>query len=216
MTRTTLIVALAGTAALALPAAAHEDHDHGEDRAEARQLGAHEHGVGSLNIALEGATLMMELEAPGADIVGFEHAAESEADKAAMQAAMDQLGAPTDLFVLPAAAGCTVAEAEVEVLGAGAHGMEEAHGHGDEHGHEEAQAEAEHGHAHDDGESHSEFHATYRMDCAEPGMIDRIEFAYFDAFPNAQELEVQLVTDAGATGAEVTREAPRLDLAGAM
>ena len=40
-----------------------------------RQLGAHEHGHGNFNIAIEGKSVSMELEAPGADIVGFEHKA---------------------------------------------------------------------------------------------------------------------------------------------
>ena len=45
---------------------------------EHRELGAHEHGHGTLNIALEGSRLTMELEAPGVDIVGFEHAASTK------------------------------------------------------------------------------------------------------------------------------------------
>ena len=36
-----------------------------------RELGAHMHGHGTVNIVLEGSALWIELEAPGADIVGF-------------------------------------------------------------------------------------------------------------------------------------------------
>ena len=36
---------------------------------EKRDLSAHEHGVGKLNIAFEKGEIAMELEAPGADIV---------------------------------------------------------------------------------------------------------------------------------------------------
>ena len=35
------------------------------------QMDAHVHGHGILNIAVEGQVVEMELEAPGADIVGF-------------------------------------------------------------------------------------------------------------------------------------------------
>ncbi|MGI9423429.1 MAG: ZrgA family zinc uptake protein, partial [Hyphomicrobiaceae bacterium] len=38
-----------------------------------RQLGAHEHGHGAFNVAIDGRRVSMELEAPGADIVAFEH-----------------------------------------------------------------------------------------------------------------------------------------------
>ena len=40
-----------------------------------RQLDAHEHGVGQLDIAFDGKQISMELHAPGADIVSFEYAA---------------------------------------------------------------------------------------------------------------------------------------------
>ena len=54
---------------------------------EARQLNAHEHGVGQLDIAFDGDQIAMELHAPGADIVGFEYGAESAEDRAAVDAA---------------------------------------------------------------------------------------------------------------------------------
>ena len=38
-----------------------------------RSLGAHQHGHGRVNLVLDGQDLWLELEAPGADIVGFEH-----------------------------------------------------------------------------------------------------------------------------------------------
>jgi len=57
-----------------------------------RELGAHEHGHSALNVAIEGGSVEMELIAPGADIVGFEHAATSEADKVAVEQA-EALGA---------------------------------------------------------------------------------------------------------------------------
>src|SRR6185369_1509759 len=54
--------------AVASPAFAAEEH---------RELGVHEHGRGTLNIAIEGNKVTMELEAAGVDIVGFEHAAKT-------------------------------------------------------------------------------------------------------------------------------------------
>ncbi len=78
---------------------------------ERRELGAHQHGHGTLNIAFEGNRITMELEVPGHDIVGFEHEAKTDDQKAAVAKAKSQLGAPLALFQLPAAAGCTVKEA---------------------------------------------------------------------------------------------------------
>ena len=182
----------------------------------------------------------MEFEAPGADIVGFEYAATSEADREAIDTAVSDLARPLTLFVLPSAAGCNVVEANVALLGDEDH---EEHDH-DEHAHDdhddhEDHAEDEHEehgdedhaehdhdahdhdeHAHDDHEDeqasgeHTEFHAEYKLDCTDPQAIDKIEFVYFERFPNALELDVQLVTDAGANAFEVERTSPVLDLRG--
>lgn len=193
MTRHSLAVAVA--VALALPAL-------DVAQSETRALGAHEHGTGSLAIAIEGRAVAIELEAPGADIVGFEHAAESDADRAAIAAATARLEDPLALFVMPAAAGCTLVSATV-ALHAG--GEDEGQAHGGAHA-------GKHDHAGEDG--HSEFHAEYRIDCADPSQLTRIEMRYFEAFPNAEELDVQMVTEKGATAVEVDRASPVLDLAG--
>ncbi|MFD3191935.1 DUF2796 domain-containing protein [Sedimentitalea sp. HM32M-2] len=173
---------------------------------EHRELGAHEHGVGQLDIAIEGERVSLELHAPGADIVGFEHHAESAEDRAAVDDAVAILARPLALFVLPAAAECSVVEASAEL---------EAEGHDEHDAHEEYEdehAEAD-GHENEEG-GHTEFHAEYALDCAQPSAIERIEFAYFETFPNAREIELQLVTDTGAKAFEIERDTPVLDLAG--
>jgi hypothetical protein len=189
---------------------------------ETRQLDAHEHGVGQLDIAIDGQQIAMELHAPGADIVGFEYAAESAKDLAAVDAAVAKLSAPLALFVLPEAAGCSIVEAS-----AGLESEEEHEEHGDEHADDERahdeHAKDEHGeHGHDedghdvhaDESGHTEFHAEYLLNCAEPSAITGIDFAYFGSFPNALEVEVQIITETGATSFEVERDAPTLDLTG--
>lgn len=161
---------------------------------EARQLDAHEHGVGQLDIAFEGQHIAMELHAPGADIVGFEYAAESAEDRAAVDAAVATLARPLDLFVLPQAAGCSVVQAS-----AGLESEDEHEDHAEEAGHT-------------DEPGHTEFHAEYLLTCADPAAASEISFAYFDAFPNALEVEVQVISDTGATSFEVERDTPTLDL----
>lgn len=199
-----------------------------------RALDAHEHGVGELNIAVDGNTVAMELHAPGADIVGFEYEATSAEDRAAIDAAVAVLARPLELFVLPAAAECSVTKASA--------GLESEEDH-DDHGHEdhaegekhedhdhEDHAEGEkhedhddHGHEdHADGEghddhaeaSHTEFHAEYTLTCGNTEALTGIDFAYFNTFENALELEVQIISASGAQAFEVERDAPSLDLRG--
>jgi cobalamin biosynthesis protein CobT len=198
---------------------------------EARQLEAHEHGVGQLDIAIDGAQIAIELHAPGADIVGFEYAATSAEDRAKVADAVATLARPLDLFSLSDAAGCSVVQASASLESEADHDEEHAHSE-DEHDEEHA----EHGHDdHEDGDEehaehdedehtdeehaehtdeagHTEFHAEYLLDCADIAAASTIAFKYFDAFPNSVELEVQLITEKGATAFEVERDAPMLDL----
>jgi len=195
---------------------------------ETRELGAHEHGVGNLDIAIDGSTVAMEFRAPGADIVGFEYVAKSAEDRAAVDEAVATLAKPLDLFVLPAAAECSVTQASAELEiedDHDDHGHEDhdEHAH-DEHGHDDHEDHDEHAHdehGHDDHDDHaeeagghSEFHATYALTCGNPAGLTDINFAYFDRFENALELEVQLVGASGAQAFEVERDAPTLDIQG--
>ncbi|MEM9640057.1 MAG: DUF2796 domain-containing protein [Pseudomonadota bacterium] len=201
---------------------------------ETRQLDAHEHGVGELNIAIDGTTVAIEFFAPGADIVGFEYQAESAEDRALIDDAVATLARPLELFVMPAAAECTVIEASAKLESEEEHAEHADHGdeHGDEHadhadhGDEHAEEHADHGHEHAghgdehaehaEEAEHTEFHAEYVLSCADPAAITDMRFVYFETFENALELEVQLVTADGAQSFEVERAAPVLDLRGLL
>ena len=170
-----------------------------------RQLGPHQHGHGSLNLAVEGQTVQMALEVSGADIVGFEYEATTAEDQAKVQAAEEKLAQPLALFVLPRNAGCKVTSAKVVI----ARELETDH---DAHEHEEnAHAEAD-GHE----AEHSEFHAEYALSCSNVAAITTISFPYFDAFPNSEELAVTLITEKSQEAFEVNREHALIDIRGIM
>lgn len=164
-----------------------------------RAADAHQHGHGALNVALEGDTLSIELETPGADILGFEHTAETEGDKATVRKARETLGNPVALFGLPDAAGCSVADADIEIGADGEHHEDDDHDHehdddhkhGDEHAHEE--------------DTHSEVHAQYTLTCTAPSNVTALDLSgFFAAFPNAKELDAAVLTDAGQASGEIT------------
>ena len=190
---------------------------------ETTQLDAHEHGVGQLNIAFDENKVAMELHAPGADIVGFEYGAKSDVDLAAIDAALQTLSDPLGLFLLPEAASCIVitahAKLESEDSDHDDHD-EEGHDDHDEEGHDDHDEEGhddhdEEGHDdHDEAPSHTEFHAEYLLECANLTEMSAITFSYFEIFPNALELEVQVISDKGATAFEIERDVAKLDLRG--
>ncbi|GAA6182733.1 DUF2796 domain-containing protein [Shimia sp. NS0008-38b] len=183
---------------------------------EKRELQSHEHGHGALNIAVDDNVLLIELEVPGFDIVGFEHVAQTDADKAAVDAKLTQLKDPTALFALPKAAGCLVSSAAAELHGDEQHHdthdeHDEAHDdHKDEHDHDDHDHED---HAdHDDNETHSEFHAEYAFVCEDASKLTKIDLSYFNVFENAEELDVQVVTDDGAKKVEASRTETTIEL----
>lgn len=176
-----------------------------------RQLDAHEHGVGKLNIAIEKSTITMEFHAPGADIVGFEYEAKSDADLAAIASATAILGAPLDLFIIPDATACKVMKVHAELESENDHNEHDDEAHDDhaEDGHDDND-EGHKEHAEEPG--HTEFHAEYTLTCENLDALTEITFAYFETFPNAKEVEVQIITAKGAQAFEVEHDAPVLNL----
>ncbi|WP_342243894.1 DUF2796 domain-containing protein [Pseudomonas sp. OTU5201] len=166
---------------------AHEhDHEHGS-------LSAHEHGVARLNAALDGKTLELELESPAMNLVGFEHAARSDADKAKVAAVRAELDKPLALFALPAAAGCKVVSQELE---SPLFGQDEHHdGHAKGHEHE-----------------HSEVHAHYQLECSTPDALKSLNLAeLFKRFPVTEKIQVQLIGPNGQQGAELSKSSTSLN-----
>lgn len=180
-----------------------------------RELDSHEHGVGELNIAFDGNTVAMEFHAPGADIVGFEYEAQSAEDRASIDAAVATLARPLDLFVIPAAAECSVVQASAALESEEEHDAHEGHEDKHEDGHVDDHKDEHHDEdEHADEAGHTEFHAEYTLACGNPDAFSMITFAYFDAFENARELEVQIISNSGAKAFEIERDDPTLDLRG--
>jgi hypothetical protein len=149
--------------------------------------------MSTLNLALEGNQLEIELESPAMNIVGFEHAASSDADQATVSAARAALEKPLTLFSLPAAAGCVVEATDVE---------SPLFGHDD---HDEMHADAK-------GESHSDIDAEYALTCSKPEALTTLSLApFFQQFPGTSKVQVQLIAPNGQKGAELTPASPAID-----
>ncbi|WP_338745936.1 DUF2796 domain-containing protein [Pseudomonas putida] len=169
---------------LAVAHAHDDDHDH--DHAHGT-LGAHEHGVAKLNVVLDDNTLELELDSPAMNLVGFEHAASSDADKAKVAAVRQQLEQPLKLFGLSAAANCKEEQQELESPLFG----------------DAAKADDDDEHAH--GHQHSDIGAHYQLTCANPDKLAQVDLApLFKAFPATQKINVQLIGPNGQKGVETT------------
>ncbi|WP_397459657.1 DUF2796 domain-containing protein [Pseudomonas asplenii] len=184
-------------ALLPLVAAQAHEKEHGS-------LGAHEHGVGRLNAVLDAQTLELELQSPAMNLVGFEHAATSDADKAKVAAVRALLDKPLELFNLPKGAGCVIANQELESPLFGDQAPEDADHDNDDDDH--AQGD-EHEHHH----NHSEIHAHYQFTCSTPAALKQLDLSQvFKTFPATQKIQVQLISPSGQQGVDATPKAATL------
>ena len=159
-------------------AQAHDDHEHGS-------LGAHEHGTAHLNVALSEHTLELGLDSPAMNLIGFEHAASSDADKAKVAAARELLENPLVLFMIPAAAKCTMTK---QGLQSPLFGNASSHEEHDANGHQ-----------------HADVDAKYQFECDNPAALKALDLSnLFKTFPATQKVEVQMIGPSGQNGVEAT------------
>ncbi|MBA1203105.1 DUF2796 domain-containing protein [Pseudomonas capeferrum] len=164
---------------------AHDEHDHAHG-----SLDPHEHGVASINAVLEGNALELELDSPAMNLVGFEHAASSDADKAKVESVRQQLEQPLTLFGLDKDAGCRESANELKspLFGKAPTAKAESHGHDGSHEHEH---------------QHSDITAHYKLTCSSPEKLAQIDLApLFKAFPTTHKINVQLIGPNGQKGME--------------
>ena len=126
--------------------------------------GAHEHGAAELLFSSEGKDVRVIFNAPAQSLVGFETAAVTEEQKAAVARADAILMAPRDLFALEGNS-CELIDATVDVsslVGVGnAPSQPEAHAdHSDEHADHVADHAGDDEHTEDHADDHDEDHAS--------------------------------------------------------
>ena len=175
--------------ALALPLSAlADDHQH--------SLGAHVHGLGTLNIALENQRLELQLTSPAMNIVGFEYQPTTAADLQSVKAAQSNLSHAAELFVLSPAAQCRLTSVSIDnpLLT-----ESDTHEHEHEHEHESQPTAqiAEH--------QHSDISAHYQYHCAKPARLNSIDLAgLFKQFSQTEKIQVQLIAGDHQQGAELS------------
>jgi hypothetical protein len=147
--------------------------------------GAHQHGAATLQVSLDGGVLQIAYEGPAENILGFEHAPRSEAQRKTVARAEEQLRQSAQLFTTPPAAACQARPARIEMKlpSPGS------------------------------GETHSEIEVEWRWDCARPEALAHVDVGLFRAFPRLKQLRAQVVTAKGQTTALLKPTSARLKIA---
>ncbi|HMO45769.1 MAG TPA: DUF2796 domain-containing protein [Rubrivivax sp.] len=150
---------------------------------------AHQHGVGTLDIAVDARRIVVQFDTPLDNLVGFERAPRTDAERKRADEAVARLKDGDQLFRFDAAAGCKLARASLDspVLGLGSHDA----------------ATAQRGHA--------DLHASWEFDCADAAKATQVEVGLF-AFRQLKRVQVQLALPKAQLKRELKRPNGRLSL----
>jgi hypothetical protein len=169
------------------------------DGHERRQLDSHEHGITTLNIALDGSELVLQLEGPGMNFVGFEHAARTAEQTQAIADTLIVLEDGEQLFSIDGDAECVLAEAMARHITEDethddhdGHNEDQNDEHDDEHDDEQHDEHADHT---DDTEEaqHSEFTGEYLSRCNQPDELEQVNVRVFERFTLTTEIETSFL-----------------------
>lgn len=164
-------------------------HDHSHDT-HSPNAAAHHHGVGHLDLVLDGNELVIELLVPAEDLLGFEQAPRTPGQRAQLAKLHDQLQQPDTLFALPPAARCSLTSAELN----SSLFAQDAPATGDVH-HE-----------------HADIRARYHFSCAATRQLKQLDVILFEQFPGSHRLLLQSITPRGQYGGELNAASNRIHL----
>lgn len=147
--------------------------------------GAHQHGVARLDVVLDGKQLVISLESPLDNLLGFEHVPRNDRQRAAVKKMEAALQA-ADAFQPDVAAACTLRHVSVD------HPFQDAAAKG--------AAAADQGKA-----QHNDADVSWTYECAKPDALKQIAVGLFDRFPQLAKLKAQVAGPRGQTARTLTR-----------
>lgn len=156
----------------------------------AAAAGPHQHGVAQLDVGVEPGRVTLDLDTPLDNLLGFERAPRTDAERERAAAVVKKLQAADGLFRIDPAAGCTLAKATLKSAALGL-GADAATAKGD----------------------HADLEGRFEFTCKAGGKAGFIEVGLFDAFAPLKRIELQVVTPRGQLKAVLVRPASRVVLA---
>ena len=166
-------------------------------------VGAHEHGIARLGLAVDGNRLTVDLELPAESVFGFERAPRSAEERATAAEALDRLRTGgARLIAFPDGATCAVDSAEVEVPA----GFEDDHAGEDQQPHEHDHSQEDEQPQEDAGDGHADVHLLASLTCSrEPLGTASLRFA--DLLLDVVQVDLTVFTAAGEAAGRVAPDA---------
>lgn len=157
----------------------------------------HVHGEAELFIVVVEQQIMIEMESPADNIVGFEHAPQTQEQKDRVASSLKTLNEYQHLVELTTKAGCTQTEASVESP-FDTHKKHDDHHHGHNHHHDES--------------GHSAFFIRYTLNCQNTGSIEQLEVTAFKHFKGFEKITVNWVNNNQQGSQRTTPSSPAVSL----
>ena len=191
-----------------------------------RSADAHTHGDAELAVVIEKGSVTIELDTPLYNILGFEHAPETQAQKAAALQAELQLTRSSDLFEFNSKANCKNLSQDQNIslfdkAEADEHSDHDDEGHDEENHHEDHddeeghdahhQDESHNDEAHED-EAHNDVLLTYEFKCEHPLKLSHLNVNLFEFFEELSEVDVTFLGPATQKQVTLTRTQRQLDI----
>jgi len=155
--------------------------------AQAQPRHAHVHGQLRLDVAIDVQAITVSVDSPLDNIVGFERAPRTDAERKTAQQAVARLRAADKLFTIDPAAGCRLSQVDLDApaLGLGEPRPGQATDHGDLEG-------------------------NVVFECRSPVQARWIDIALFDAFRGVRQIDAQIATPNGQYQRVLKRPSGRL------
>ena len=197
--------------------------------AKIRSADSHIHGGANLSVVSEKNLVMVELETPLYNLLGFEYEPRSAAEKETVSSAQNLLSRPEELITFNADSGCrfnavsydislfkTAAEATESDDHSHAHEDDDDHKH-DENAHDHNDEHYDHKDAddhddHDDHAGHKDVILNYTAQCSAPEKLKNITVEFFENFPNLTDLELVYLGPSVQRSAELSAQQNSADI----
>ncbi|MEI8631636.1 DUF2796 domain-containing protein [Vibrio sp. PP-XX7] len=154
-----------------------------------------------MNIAQDAEALLIEITAPGADVVGFEHAPQSSAEHKALDQAIERLEQADQLITINPDAGCHIESSHVQQTKHHHDDEEDGHDHANHHDDHDATAHVDHD-EHEHAE-HNAFTIEYHFECKHADALQQLSTQWFTHFPNTHGIHVNIFTDRRQSSAQL-------------
>lgn len=176
--------------------------------ARAYGAGPHVHGVATLEIAVDGSAVQVNLSSPLDNLLGFERAPRNEKERQAIKTTASKLRQADNLFIFTPAAQCRLDSTRLESPLLPSE-LLMAHDKGDKSKSDKSQvpsptpsASATSSNTHAD--DHAELEATWNFLCATPQALHGLDVRLFDTFPGLRRLNAMIAGPQVQSGAKLS------------